>query len=145
MMLSDAQSPACRMVQAIFERLSALDVDGFLALFADDGRQVLPYAPAGFPNGFDGKVTLDAAYRQLFGNYQSVEFVGLIIEDMADPSRFLAAYETDIRFRDGRRYSNSYISTFAVGTGGIVEWVEYFDPVRLAAQLGDVFEPSAPS
>jgi len=127
-------------VEAVFGRLAALDLDGFLELFAPDGRQLLPYAPAGFPDGFRGIAELDRAYRQLFRDYRQVRFPELSIEPMADPSRFLATYTTDILFADGRRYGNRYVATFTVRDGRIIEWVEWFDPITLQSQLGNPFD-----
>lgn len=58
---------------------------------------------------------------------------------MADPERFVATYSTDIRFDDGRRYANRYIATFTLSEGRILEWIEYFDPLTLQAELGNPF------
>jgi len=127
------------VVGALFDRLIALDVDGFLELFAPDGQQLLPFAPAGFPDGFRGIDELSAAYRQLFRDYREVRFPELTFAAMADPERFLATYTTEIRFDGGRRYGNRYIATFVVKDGRIREWTEYFDPITLQSQLGNPF------
>jgi hypothetical protein len=126
-------------VQAMFDRLRALDVEGFLDLFAQEGRQFLPYAPEGFPSGFFGRKDLERAYRQLFRDFREVDFPELTIEPMADPERFLALYASAILFADGRRYANRYVALFTVRQGRIHEWVEWFDPIALSRQLGNPF------
>lgn len=129
-----------QIVAALFERLTRLDIDGFLALFTEDGRQVMPYAPDGFPSEFNGLENLETIYRQLFGGYRRVNFPTLEIEDLVDPNRFLATYTTDIDLVDGRHYANRYIATFTLRDQRIAEWVEYFNPFVLQSSLGNPFE-----
>lgn len=134
------RSQNCEIVAALFERLTQRDVDGFLALFTDDGRQVMPYSPGDFPKIFDGWYELEKAYRPLFANYADVRFGSLAIEEMANENRFLATYKTDILLTDGRRYGNNYIAIFSLRGGQIEEWIEYFNPIILQQQLGNPFE-----
>ncbi len=128
-----------RLVASVFERIAALDPDGLVALFAPDGRQVMPFAPEGFPTVFEGRETLARQYRTLLNGYASVAFPDLAIHALDAPGRWLATYRTDIAFKDGRTYRNRYVALFTVAAGAVVEWAEYFDPVTLTRELGNPF------
>jgi len=124
-------------VRAFFARLEALDTgDGFAALFTDDARQVMPFAPEGFPRLLDGRAAILAQYGGLPDAYTSMRFPDLVIHDMASPDEFFATYRGDIRQKSGAKYDNTYVGRFVLRDGRIAEFTEYFDPIVLARAFG---------
>jgi ketosteroid isomerase-like protein/pimeloyl-ACP methyl ester carboxylesterase len=138
----DARERNRRVVRAFFERLEAFDVDGFAALFAENGRQVMPFSPGGFPRELAGRAAVFNQYRSMPQNFVSMKFPGLVIHDMLDPSRFFVTYRGEIRLRAGGAYNNTYAGLFEVRDGHIVEFVEYFDPIVLQQAFGGALQDS---
>lgn len=56
-----ANNDATAIVERFFTALEQLDVAAFLSLWAPDGRQEMPFAPAGFPKELNG---IEAIERQ---------------------------------------------------------------------------------
>lgn len=125
-----------RIVQAFFERLEAFDIEGFVALFAPDGRQSMPFSPAGFPTRLEGRDAIRNQYRGLPENFTSMRFPDRVVRDLADPTMFVATYRGSIALKSGGRYDNTYIGLFTVRDGQIVEFVEYFNPITLQDAFG---------
>jgi uncharacterized protein len=125
-----------RVVHAFFERLESFDIEGFAALFAESGRQVMPFAPTGFPRELNGRAAIFNQYRGMPQNFSAMRFPGLLVQDMLDPSRFLATYRGEIELRAGGQYNNTYAGIFVIGDGHIVEFTEYFDPGVLERAFG---------
>jgi ketosteroid isomerase-like protein len=124
-------------VRAFFATLEALGSgEQVAALFAEDGRQVMPFAPEGFPRRLDGRAAIARQYAGLPAAYASMRFPGLAVRDLASPEEFLATYRGDIALRAGGKYDNTYAGHFVVRGGRIVEFTEYFDPAVLQRAFG---------
>jgi uncharacterized protein len=124
------------VVREFFTRLEAFDIEGFAALFAEDGRQLMPFSPDGFPRALEGRAAIFNQYRGMPENFTSMRFPGLIISDLVDPSRFVATYRGEIQLRAGGQYNNTYVAQFSIRDGKILELVEYFDPIVLQRAFG---------
>lgn len=131
------------VVRAFFARLEAFDIEGFAALFAPDGKQIMPFAPERFPRLLEGRAAIFEQYRGMPQNFSAMRFPDLVIQDLADPARFLATYRGEITLRAGGRYNNTYAGLFILRDGKIAEYHEYFDPIVLqrafGADLGSTF------
>jgi ketosteroid isomerase-like protein len=128
-------------VRAFFATLEALGSgEQVAALFAEDGRQVMPFAPEGFPKRLDGRAAIARQYGGLPAAYASMRFPGLVVRDLADPDEFLATYRGDIALKAGGKYDNVYAGHFVVRDGRIVEFTEYFDPIVLQRAFGGRLE-----
>jgi ketosteroid isomerase-like protein len=124
-------------VRDFFRRLEAMDTgDAFVALFAEDARQVMHFSPEGFPKLLDGREAIRRQYGGLPAAYAHMRFPGLTIHDMASPREFFATYAGDIELRSGGRYDNDYAGFFVVRDGRIAEFHEYFDPIVLQRAFG---------
>jgi ketosteroid isomerase-like protein len=125
-------------VRAFFATLEALGSgEQVAALFADDGRQVMPFAPAGFPTRLEGRAAIARQYGGLPAAYAHMRFPGLTIRDLASPEEFFVTYRGDIALRAGGKYDNDYAGWFRVRDGRIAEFHEYFNPVVLQRAFGD--------
>ncbi|WP_437932346.1 nuclear transport factor 2 family protein [Sorangium sp. So ce291] len=130
------------VVHAFFARLEAFDIKGFAALFAETGRQVMPFSLEGFPKTLDGRAAIFNQYRSMPDSFASIRFPDLVIHDMVDPSRFFVTYRGEIRLRSGGSYDNTYAGLFVIQDGQIAEYHEYFDPIVLQRAFGDALGAS---
>jgi ketosteroid isomerase-like protein len=125
------------IVRAFFHQLETMDTgERFAALFADDARQVMPFAPEGFPRLLDGRRAILQQYGGLPQSFEYMRFPSLIIRDMASPEEFFATYRGDIKLKAGGKYDNEYAAHFVVRGGRIAEIREFFDPIVLQKAFG---------
>jgi ketosteroid isomerase-like protein len=125
-------------VRAFFATLEALGSgEQVAALFAEDGRQVMPFAPGGFPRTLDGRGAIARQYGGLPAAYTAMRFPDLVVRDLASPTEFFATYRGDITLQGGGKYDNEYAGHFVVRGGRIVEFTEYFNPIVLQRAFGD--------
>jgi len=125
------------VVRAFFRQLEAMDTgERFATLFADDARQVMPFAPEGFPRVLEGRAAILQQYGGLPQSFEYMRFPSLVIRDMANPEEFFATYRGDIRLKAGGKYDNEYAAHFVVRGGRIAEIHEFFDPIVLQKAFG---------
>jgi ketosteroid isomerase-like protein len=131
-------------VRSFFRQLEAMETGhAFVALFTEDARQLMPFAPQGFPTVLDGREAIRKQYAGLPAAYTHMRFPGLVIRDMASPNEFFATYRGDIGLNSGGRYTNDYAGYFVVRDGRIAEFHEFFNPIVLqeafGGRLGETF------
>ncbi|HLL83927.1 MAG TPA: nuclear transport factor 2 family protein, partial [Longimicrobium sp.] len=56
-------------IEEFFSGLEAMDVQRAVGAFAEDGVQVMPYSPEGFPKRLDGRAAILRQYSGLPENY----------------------------------------------------------------------------
>jgi ketosteroid isomerase-like protein len=125
-------------VRSFFRQLEAMDTgDAFVALFTEDARQLMPFAPPGFPTVLDGREAIRKQYASLPTAYTHMRFPGLVIRDLASPNEFFVTYKGDIGLASGGRYANDYAGYFVVHDGRIAEFHEFFNPIVLRQAFGE--------
>ncbi|WP_437675801.1 nuclear transport factor 2 family protein [Sorangium sp. So ce131] len=139
---SEARERNRAVVEAFFARLEAFDIRGFAELFAETGRQAMPFSPEGFPKVLDGRAAIFNQYRSMPDNFAGMRFPDLVVHDMVDPSRFFVTYRGEIRLKSGAAYNNTYAGMFVIRDGRIAEYHEYFDPIVLQRAFGGALEES---
>lgn len=122
-------------IEQFFSGLEAMDVQRAVSAFAEDGVQVMPYSPDGFPKRLDGRAAILRQYSALPDNYTSMRFPREILAT-EDPERFVVRYTGEIALKAGGRYDNTYVGLFTVRDGRIQEFVEFFDPIILQKAFG---------
>lgn len=122
-------------IEQFFSGLEAMDVQRAVGAFAEDGVQVMPYSPEGFPKRLDGRAAILRQYSGLPENYTSMRFPREILAT-EDPERFVVRYTGEIALKAGGRYDNTYVGLFTVRDGRIHEFVEFFDPIILQKAFG---------
>lgn len=122
-------------VETFFAGLEAMDVPRAVGAFAEDGVQLMPYSPEGFPSRLDGRAAILRQYGGLPENYSSMRFPREILAT-EDPERFVVRYTGEIALKAGGRYDNTYVGLFTVRDGQIREFVEFFDPIILQRAFG---------
>ena len=104
-------------------------------VFAENGRQLNPYAPEGFPKSFDG---VDAIYNQYSGlaeNFGAMKFPREIFPT-TDPNFFFVKFNGTIVIKSGGKYENDYLGTFKFADGKVIEYTEYFNQIVMARAFG---------
>lgn len=124
---------AVRTVHAFLDRLGALDLDGFMALWTEGAVQTNPFAPENFPAQYEGKEQIRSQYQQLVSQYQAAEFSDVDVRATERPGEAVAEFRGRYPFKDrGGAYEQTYLCVFKVdGDGRITHYTEYFDPLKL--------------
>ncbi|WP_376704370.1 nuclear transport factor 2 family protein [Mesorhizobium sp. ISC25] len=98
--------------------------------WAEDGRILVLYPPAGFGNSIDGKAAILAAFRGLFGNFEFFDSQLTAIYPAADSDSIVVEYKNRAVLIGGTEYTNSNIAIFRFESGLISAYYDYFDPRR---------------
>lgn len=81
-----------QVVRRFLGALEAMDVEGFLDLWAENGVQEMPFAPRGFPDRLDGKKAIRRQYGGLPEAYTRTAFPIADLQTMEDPTWVVAQY-----------------------------------------------------
>ena len=125
-------------VKLFFQLLEREDIPAFINLFAENGRQVNPYASGLFPEGAEGREALTDYWSTVPSNFDGMQFPIEEIYAMEDPSLVYVKYTGKIKLKnDAGWYENNYYSTFKFDhQGKILEYVEIFNPIVAARGFG---------
>jgi ketosteroid isomerase-like protein len=113
-----------KVVDSFFVALETQQFHILKAIFAEKGRQLNPYAPAGFPKSFDGAEAIYKQYSGLTQNFGRMKFPRRILAT-EDPDLFFVQFKGAIDIKAGGRYENDYIGIFRLANGKIIEYIEY--------------------
>ncbi|QND60693.1 nuclear transport factor 2 family protein [Mesorhizobium huakuii] len=117
-------------VQSFFNLMHRKDIDSWGELWAENGRILVFYPPAGFGNSIDGKAAIVAAFKGLFGNFRSFESEIAAVYPVADSDAVVVEYKNRAVIVGGTEYTNSNIAVFRFEDGLISAYHDYFDPRR---------------
>lgn len=124
-------------VEAFFARLEAIDIEGFIALWDENGVQEMPFSPEGFPKELRGKAAIQNQYGSLPQNYASMKFPRTI-HATTNPEIFVVEYQGVIDVKaTGKPYNNDYVGIFNVKNGKVLKFVERFNPIILQEAFGE--------
>jgi ketosteroid isomerase-like protein len=113
-----------------FGLLEDKDIDGWLALWAEGGTQLIPYAVHDLPAKVSGKDELRTLYQGIADSYRSVRFTSVEFYPLHDSDRVFARWHPYGEFATGGSYSNDSIGLFDFDEDGkIVSYTEYFNPL----------------
>ena len=125
-----------QVARSFLRHLEEMDLDAWIDLWAEDGRQEMPFAPEGFPREVRGKDALYRHYSDLPNAYSKMAFPDLTVRPMRDAEWALAEYRGEIDFKAGGSYNNTYAGLFHVQDGKLKLFREYFDPNVLVDAFG---------
>lgn len=125
-------------VKQFIQLLEKEDITAFINLFADDGKQINPYASGLFPKGATGKRELTDYWTPVPANFDGMAFSIEEIYAMEDPNIVFVKYKGRIKLKnDAGYYENDYYSTFKFNESGLItEYVEIFNPIVAARAFG---------
>ncbi|MEO6090166.1 MAG: nuclear transport factor 2 family protein [Umezawaea sp.] len=113
-----------------FERLSALDVETWIELWAEDCTQIMPFAAGGLPGTVRGKEQVRALYQGMADGYSELRFTDLEVLPLGDAHKVFARWRPRGTFLDGTPYANENAALFEFDDDGrIVVFTEYFNPL----------------
>jgi hypothetical protein len=130
-------------VENFFVALETQNFDLLNQVFAENGRQLMPYSPEGFPKSFDGRAAIYKQYSSLPQHFGAMRFPRTIVAT-DDPDFFFVKFQGDIEVKAGGRYRNDYIGTFRLADGRITEYTEYFNPLVMAKAFGISLAENSP-
>jgi uncharacterized protein len=127
-----------RTVRAYFRLQEEKDIDAWLELWDEaEGEFLIPYAPDNFPKSLKGRSIIEPAYKDLFNGYGELNIRNLQIYPMLDPNRFVAEWRSEIELlSSGTTYKNDLIATFTFRNGKLIEYKEYFNPIKFQDVIG---------
>lgn len=131
-------------VRTFLRLLEQMDIPAWGELWAEDGRQDMPYAPPGFPTELVGKPRLLAHFSGLPQAMESMRFPDLKLHRTENPHVVIAEFRGDIKVRNSdKKYDNTYINVFTFRPDGkILSVKEFFNPLVLLE--GGAFENGKP-
>jgi uncharacterized protein len=127
-----------RLVQRVtgmFQRLTAGDLDGVLAWFAEDVEMCLPFQPEGgkFTARTTGRLELGAFLATLPRAFEYFAIQPTHAYPLASGQGVVMRYRSDALVRrTGKPYRNSYIGIFEFDASEhITAWTEFHNPLVL--------------
>jgi ketosteroid isomerase-like protein len=135
---ADATAGGTEVVREFFAALETMDIERFLKIWDERGVQIMPFAPAGFPQRLEGRAAIRQQYEGLPKNFASMKFPDLQIYRTADPAVVWATWRGEIPIEaTGKPYNNRYAGLFKLRDGRVIEFHEYFNPLILLEAFGD--------
>ncbi|MFY7733571.1 MAG: nuclear transport factor 2 family protein [Bacteroidia bacterium] len=120
-----------KVVDNFFVALETQKFEMLKEVFAENGKQLNPYSPEGFPKSFDGSEGIYKQYSGLTANFGQMRFPRQIFAT-EDPNFFFVKFKGEIEIKAGGKYENDYLGTFKLENGKVVEYTEYFNQVVMA-------------
>ncbi|BAU14388.1 hypothetical protein LEP3755_49350 [Leptolyngbya sp. NIES-3755] len=118
-------------VEAYFVALETGKFEVLREIFAEDARQIMPYAFGDFPRSFDGREGIYKQYSSLPKLFSKMSFPRTIYPT-ENPNVLFVQFKGDIEIRAGGRYQNDYVGIFRFENGLIKEYTEYFNPILVS-------------
>lgn len=125
-----------QVVEQFFVALEKMDMERFFAVWAEEGRQEMPFAPEGFPRLLDGIEAVRRQYGGLPNAYTGMRFPRTL-RPLAEEGWVFAEYQGQIDLKTGGTYNNDYCGLFHVVDGKIVLFREFFNPIILQDAFGE--------
>ena len=124
------------VIENFFTPLEKLDIQSFMKVWADNGRQVMPLSPDGFPKELKDKDAIFTQYKSLPENYSAMSFPRKVYAT-DDPHKVIVQYTGIIPLKTGGEYNNNYVGIFEIKNGKVEKFSEYFDPFILEKSFGE--------
>ena len=125
---------AAELLDRVLDLLAAHDIDGAVAVFADDAELEAPFVPAPLPARTVGRPAVAAMMTTVFDAYGRIEFRDRRFLTMADGGVVVGRWRTDIEvLATGATYADEVIAVVEVRDGYVVRFSEYFNPDSLRA------------
>ncbi len=131
----DQRQQTTDVVRSFFAALEQFDIDAFVDLWAENGTQVMPFSPEGFPDRLEGKEAIRRQYGGMPEAFKSMSF-DVDLHPALDPHVLVAEYRGTIELASGGDYNNAYCGVFEVRDRLVSRFVEYFDPIVLQRAFG---------
>ncbi|KYG02755.1 nuclear transport factor 2 family protein [Sorangium sp. So ce296] len=133
---------AAQALDALLD-LIVRDIEGWLALFADDATVEFPYATAlGVPGRFEGKEAIRRYFQGTIERFRDLSLRDVRRYPTTDPDVALAeVHGSAIILPSGKRYEQDYVMVVATRDGKVVRYREYWNPAPVAEAFGELAAP----
>ncbi len=122
---------------ALIKGLENTNAKEIADLFIESGEIYLPYSNGLFEDALVGRKSIEQFYAQVFSNFTQMSFEIIQVEENVSTGFVFLHFKGKISIGGGKYYSNNYYSTFRIQPDGLIkEYVEVFDPVLAARELG---------
>lgn len=116
--------------------------NSFVEMMAEDGVMEFPYISAGEPMRLHGRDAVRQHLASLAGLIEIHSFHDLIVHPSQTAGVFILQMQcTGTAVTTGLPYNQRYISVITIAEGHIVNYLDYWNPLVVAAALGEL--PSA--
>lgn len=119
------------VVDRFFKALETENFEWLKEVFAENGRQLNPYIPEGFPKSFEGSEGIYKQYSGLTENFGTMKFPREIFTTQ-DPNLLFVKFRGEIEIKAGGHYENDYLGIFKMKDGRITEYTEFFNSIVMA-------------
>jgi ketosteroid isomerase-like protein len=134
----DVREKNIKLIQSFLDLLEQKDLNAWINLWDEYGRQLNPYAPRGFPRILSGKNAIFHHWSGIPNAYGKIAFTDREIYPTLDPDVIFTEFRGKIEvLKNNKNYNNTYCCRFTFSKGKLVNYVEYFDPIILLESLGD--------
>ena len=126
-----------RVIDALLDSLRRNDMRTFAAQWAPDGSMEFPFAAAGYP-----VLRSRADVADYLKDYSSILRIDTVTERQRhhtlDPDTAILEFSADgIVLQSNSPYHMDYVAVITVGPDGVRHYRDYWNPVAVAAALGD--------
>ncbi|MDQ0382814.1 nuclear transport factor 2 family protein [Amycolatopsis thermophila] len=108
--------------------LCRLDIDDYLAFWAEDGVMEFPFMADPAARQSVGRDAIAVRFSKVPRVYESFAFEDVHIRPLYEDGSYVVEMRGRARLKNGRPYDNTYITMVRVRAGKVQEWREYFDP-----------------
>ena len=132
-----AQSRNIQTVKKFLQLLESEKIDQFVDLFAENGKQLNPYASGLFPASVEGKAALKKFWEPVPGRFNGMKFPITKVYPMQDQNLVLVNFQGDITLKPKGKYKNNYYALFEFNNQGkILTYTEIFNPIEVVRAFG---------
>jgi ketosteroid isomerase-like protein len=134
----DLREQNIKLIHAFLNLLEQKDLNAWRDLWDENGQQINPYVPKGFPRILSGKNTIFHHWSGIPNAYGRISFTDRETYPTLDPDVIYTEFRGEIEvLANSKNYNNKYCYRFTFSKGKILSYVEYFDAIRLLESLDD--------
>ena len=127
-----ANADAEAVIGEFLDALETMSIERFMNVWHDNGIQVMPLSPDGFPARIEGKETIRLQYDRLPTYYKLIRFSDRVFHFTNDPKRVWVEFRGEIQIKaTGKSYNPIFVCLFTLRGGRIIEYKEYSSPFTL--------------
>jgi ketosteroid isomerase-like protein len=118
----DVRKKNIKLIQSFLDLLEQKDLNAWINLWDEDGRQLNPYAPRGFPRTLSGKNTIFHHWSGIPNAYGKIAFTDREIYPTLDPDVIFTEFRGKIEvLKNNKNYNNTYCCRFTFSKGKLVK------------------------
>lgn len=130
-------SPAHAVLLKSIELLAAMDLDGYVGLFAEDAVIEFPFAPPGRPDRLDDPSSVRDYVMAIGAAVRIESFPSLVVHHLTDPHSIVAEVALHgTVVGSGAPYDVRYVWILEERDGRIVRFRDYWNPTQTSATTG---------